>query len=130
MPQRKNMPPRKIIPYRPELKRLARHLRKNMTPAEKRLWKHLRRKQMYGYSFYRQRPIDQYIVDFYCPDLMLAIEVDGRSHDGRLEQDLERQRRLEALGICVLRFSDQQVMRDLENVLRALGEWIEERAPR
>lgn len=89
---------RKIIPYDPRLKKLARHLRKNMTPAEKRLWSEIRRKQVGGHSFYRQRPIDQYIVGFYCPDLQLAVEIDGRSHVGeeKLKKDLDRQQRLEA----------------------------------
>ena len=114
---------RKIIPYDPRLKELARHLRKNMTPAEKRLWQRIRRKQVGGYSFYRQRPIDRFIVDFYAPDLQLVIEVDGRSHvgDERLGQDLDRQHQLEGLGLTVLRFSDQDVMQDMENVMRAVG---------
>lgn len=113
---------RRIIPYDPKLKPLAWHLRKNMTPAEKQLWATIRRKQMGGYSFYRQRPIDWYIVDFYCPDLCLAIEVDGRSHVGKekLKGDCTRQRRLEELGVTVLRFSDQEVLHELENVVRAI----------
>lgn len=113
---------RRIIPYDPRLKKLARHLRANMTPAEKRLWTRLRRKQVRGWSFYRQRPIDRYIVDFYCPDLGLVVEVDGRSHSGeqKLREDLNRQERLRSLGLRVLRFSDQQVMRDLENVMRGI----------
>jgi very-short-patch-repair endonuclease len=119
----------RIIPYDPRLKMLARHLRKNLTPSEKRLWQHLRRKQRRGYSFYRQRPIDHYIVDFYCPDLMMAIEVDGSSHDGpRYQGDVTRQQRLEELEVRVLRFSDQEVMRDLKNVLLAIDGWIEDEA--
>ena len=61
----------KIIPYNPILKERARELRKNMTPGEVILWKHLKGKQMCGYDFDRQRPIDQFIVDFYCKKLML-----------------------------------------------------------
>jgi very-short-patch-repair endonuclease len=72
---------RKIIPYNPKLKPLAKQLRHNMTVAEVLLWNRLKGKQMRGYDFDRQRPIDEYIVDFYCKDLMLAIEIDGASHD-------------------------------------------------
>ncbi len=115
---------RRIIPYRPELKALARRLRKGTTPAEKKLWHRLRRKQVHGLSFYRQRPIDRYVVDFFCPGLMLAIEVDGRSHDGRLEEDAHRQKRLERLGVRFLRFNDRDVLHDTENVIRAIEGWL------
>ncbi len=96
----------KIIPYNPLLKERARELRKNMTPGEVTLWKHLKGKQMCGYDFDRQRPIDQFIVDFYCKKLMLAIEIDGSSHDSpeAQDQDAERQGRLESLGVRFLRF--------------------------
>jgi len=72
---------RKILPYNPKLKPLAKALRKNMTLAEVLLWNKLKQKQMLKYDFDRQRPIDNYIVDFYCKDLMLAIEIDGSSHE-------------------------------------------------
>ena len=118
---------RDIIPYDPRLKPLARRLRKQMTKAERALWRRLRRKQMRGYSFYRQRPMDRFIVDFYAPELRLAIEVDGMSHDepGAFEDDVERERRLEALGVHVLRFRNEEVLRDMDNVLRAIDGWIE-----
>ena len=91
--------PLKIIPYNPILKERARQLRQNMTPGEVKLWQHLKGKQMCGYDFDRQRPIDQYIVDFYCKRLMLAIEIDGSSHDSqeRQHRDGERQARLDAI---------------------------------
>jgi Protein of unknown function (DUF559) len=73
---------REIIGYEQYLKELARKLRQNMTLGEVLLWQRLKRKQMRGYDFDRQRPIDRYIVDFYCKDLKLAIEIDGSSHDG------------------------------------------------
>ncbi len=104
------MPRRKIIPYDPALKHLARRLRNNSTLSEVLLWKQLKGKKMGGYAFYRQRPIDRYIVDFFCPELMLAIEVDGSSHDQRGEADLERQERLESLGVRFLRFDDKELM--------------------
>jgi len=111
------------------LKEKTRHLRKHPTVAETRLWQELRRKQMRGYSFYRQRPLDQYIVDFYCPDLMLAIEVDGDSHAGQFDADLERQQCLQSLGVHFLRFSNLNVLRDMDNVLRTIEGWIETLSP-
>jgi very-short-patch-repair endonuclease len=68
---------RKIIPYNPKLVSLAKQLRNNMTLSEVLLWDELKSKQLLGYEFDRQRPIDNYIVDFYCKDLQLVIEIDG-----------------------------------------------------
>lgn len=73
---------RRILPYNPILKQRAKELRANMTLSEVLLWNHLKNRQIHGFDFDRQRPIDQYIADFYCKDLILAIEVDGSSHDG------------------------------------------------
>ena len=116
----------KIIPYNPLLKERARELRKNMTPGEVTLWKHLKGKQMCGYDFDRQRPIDQFIVDFYCKKLMLAIEIDGSSHDSpeAQERDAERQGRLESLGVRFLRFREEDVCGEVEGVLRVIEDWI------
>jgi very-short-patch-repair endonuclease len=72
---------RKIIPYNPKLKILARNLRNNSTPGEIRLWNELKNKQFYGFDFHRQKPLLNYIADFYCYELALIIEVDGRYHD-------------------------------------------------
>ena len=119
------MPRRKIIPYDPELKNRARQLRKNSTRSEGLLWQRLKGKQMKGYAFYRQRPMDRYIVDFFCPELMLAIEIDGLSHLFRGEADLERQARLESLGVRFLRFGDLEIKRNLNEVLDILTLWIE-----
>ena len=119
---------RKIIPYNPKLKSLAKSLRKNMTFAEVLLWNELKQKKMMGYDFDRQRPIDEYIVDFYCKDLQLAIEIDGISHDYEevIENDKIRQKRLESLGVHFLRFDDREVRNDRRNVLRTIEHWIEE----
>jgi len=116
----------RIIPYNPILKERARQLRKNMTPGEVKLWQHLKGKQLLGYDFDRQRPIDQFIVDFYCKRLMLAIEIDGSSHDSEAAQakDQERQARLEALGVRVLRFQETEVHRDIDAVVKAIKVWI------
>lgn len=119
---------RKIIPYNPHLVSLAKKLRKNMTLSEVLLWDALKQKQMLGFDFDRQRPLDRYIVDFYCKDLMLAIEIDGDSHDFEdvFVKDRARQLRLESLGVRFLRFDDLEVKRDMNNVLRTIEIWIEQ----
>jgi very-short-patch-repair endonuclease len=119
---------REIIGYERYLKELARKLRQNMTLSEVLLWQRLKRKQMSGYDFDRQRPIDRYIVDFYCKDLKLAIEIDGSSHDGeaaKINDDI-RQERLESLGVRFLRFTDADVKRNMEMVLNSIEQWIDE----
>lgn len=85
-------------------------------------------KENVGYDFDRQRPIDNFIVDFYCKDLQLAIEVDGDSHnfDEVFEKDEARQNRLESLGVRFLRFDDLEVKKDMNNVLRTIKGWISE----
>lgn len=117
---------RKIIPYNPQLTALAKQLRQNMTVAEVLLWNRLKNKQMRGYDFDRQRPIDGYIVDFYCKDLLLAIEIDGFSHahPSSYAHDMARQGRLESFGIHILRFQDEHVKQDIENVLWGIEGWI------
>lgn len=98
-----------------------------MTIGEAMVWKFLKGKQMMGYDFDRQRPIDQYIVDFYCKDLMLAVEIDGSSHDSpeAQEADLARQQRLEHLGVQFIRIRDEDVKSDVNSAYFILKEWIE-----
>jgi very-short-patch-repair endonuclease len=120
------MTKRKIIPYNPKLKELARQLRNDSTKTEIFLWLKLKGKQLYGYDFHRQKPIDNYILDFFCYELMLGIEVDGYSHQ-LLEvyhKDGIKEKRMNDFGISVLRFSDDQVLNDMENVLRAIEFYI------
>jgi very-short-patch-repair endonuclease len=119
---------RPIIPYHPKLKKLARELRQNMTLSEVLLWNQLKQGQMLEYDFDRQRPIDNYIVDFYCKDLRLAIEIDGGYHDNEevAKNDVIRQERLEKLGVRFLRFSDSEVKKDIVQVLLAIQYWIED----
>ncbi|PZD79097.1 endonuclease domain-containing protein [Mesonia sp. K7] len=114
------------IYYNPKLKELARQLRNNATKSEIKLWKLLKGKKMYGYDFHRQKPIDNYIVDFFCNKLTLAIECDGYSHQ-LLEvwkKDQLKMKHLNKLGINVLRFSDYEIMNDINNVVRAIEDYI------
>jgi len=116
-----------VIPYNPKLKSLARDLRKKSTLSEILLWSYLKNKKILGYSFHRQKIIDNYIVDFYCPALYLVIEIDGFTHGDKIEQDEQRQKRLEKLGCTVLRFSDSQVKHNIDSVLRTIHGYIKER---
>ncbi|MFC1714233.1 endonuclease domain-containing protein [Candidatus Poribacteria bacterium] len=113
------------IHYNPKLKALSRELRKNSTLAEVLLWNQLKARKMKGYQSMRQKPIDEYIVDFYCSKLELVVEIDGESHSGRSREDHMRQRKLESLGLSFLRFYDSDVKENLNGVLLAIGEWIE-----
>lgn len=117
---------RKIIPYNPKLKEYARKLRNNSTFTEIQLWNYLKKKQLRGYDFDRQKPIDNYIVDFYCKDLMLAIEVDGESHYGNTDKDKKKDKRLNELGIAVLRFDDLDIVYKLDKVIKKIEKWIDE----
>ena len=120
------MAKRKIIPYNPKLKELARQLRNDSTKTEIFLWLKLKGKQMYGYDFHRQKPIDNYILDFFCYELMLGIEVDGYSHQFLevYNKDRIKEKRMNDFGITVLRFSDDEVLNEMENVLRAIEYYI------
>ena len=118
---------RKIIPYNPVLVAYARDLRNNMTLGEIALWREIKGKKL-GVRFSRQIPFDQFIVDFYCKDLRLAIEVDGSVHfkEGHQEKDAIRQNRLESLGVLFIRFSDLDVKNNLPWVLKELKDKIEQ----
>ncbi|MGI9118346.1 MAG: endonuclease domain-containing protein [Minisyncoccia bacterium] len=96
----------------------VRKLRKESTNAEKMLWKILRNSTL-GFKFRRQHPIENFIVDFYCFELKLAIELDGSVHNERFQKDYDnaRTKSLNVLGINVLRFSNTEVENNIENVL-------------
>ncbi len=115
------------VAYNPRLKQIARNLRNNMTLSEILLWKELKGKKLLGYDFHRQKPIDEYVVDFYCPKLRLVIEVDGDSHDGKEKADRIRQKRIESFGLTVLRFWDDDVKHNVEGIVEQIKEWIESR---
>jgi len=122
---------RKVIHYNPELVNLAKKLRNNLTLGEIALWREIKGKKM-GVRFSRQIPIDRYILDFYCKDLQLAIEVDGSIHfeEGHEEKDNQRQTRLASLGVTVIRFSDTDVKNNLSYILAELKVQIESLKPK
>ena len=117
---------RKIIPYNPKLKELAKQLRKNMTFSEVKLWNKLKSGQLMGYDFDRQRPIGNYVVDFFCKDLQLAIEVDGISHldEKAIAKDFVRQEDIESYGVNFLRFDALLVVNNVEAAVREIRDWI------
>ena len=108
-----------ITSYNQKLKQRSRDLRINSTLPEVILWNKLKRKGI-GYQFLRQKPIQNYIVDFYCKELKLAIEIDGSSHDLKIEEDVFRQKQLESLSIVFLRFSNEQIKNDIDGVLEQI----------
>ncbi|MDF2452150.1 MAG: methylase [Bacteroidota bacterium] len=117
----------KVLPYNPKLKDLAKQLRQQGNLSEVLLWKKIKNKSL-GFEFHRQVPIDNYIVDFYCHELMLAIEVDGNSHLNSEVQvnDVRRQELLELLGVNFIRFNDLEVKKNMNDVIRCLEAKINE----
>ena len=113
------------IPYNPNLKKISQDLRINMTEAEKRLWEKLQRKHL-GYWFYRQKPIGDYIVDFYCPHAMLVIEVDGDYHANAeaAGNDKVRDIVMGELGLKVIRFHNTEVLNDIEGVVSRIRKFL------
>ncbi|AFZ31919.1 hypothetical protein Glo7428_3444 [Gloeocapsa sp. PCC 7428] len=108
------------LPYNPDLVPRAKELRKNMTPAEKLLWNNYLR--YFKFRVLRQRPIDNFIVDFYCAQLKLVIEVDGVGHfteEGK-EYDLARTKILESYGLTVIRFTNNEVLQNFTGVCQQL----------
>jgi len=117
---------RKIIPYNPKLKDLARKLRNDSTKLEIKLWMELKGKQIYGYDFQRQKPLLNYIVDFYCNELELVIELDGYSHQFEevVIKDEYKEAELKKYGLTILRFDDDEIMKDMNNVLKTIEQYI------
>lgn len=113
-----------MLPYSRQLKQNSRELRSHMTDAEQKLWYRLRRKQINGWQFYRQKPIGQYIVDFYCPQARLVVELDGSQHLEPEHQaaDQKRDAYLAGLGLRVLRFDNRQVLLEMDAVLGVIAE--------
>ncbi len=108
---------------RPEGLRLAGDLRHNMTRAEKLLWGQLRNRKMNGFRFRRQHPIDEFIVDFFCYEAKLVIELDGDVHmdSAQMERDIERTRILNCHGLFVIRFKNEEVETNMKYVISQIN---------
>ena len=105
-----------------ELKTRRQALRKNMTSTEKKLWYRINRRQIAGFKFRRQHPIaKRFIIDFYCPEAGIGIEVDGSVHHFQKNQDQNRQQVIESMGINVLRFTNDDVENSIEEVINAIS---------
>jgi len=120
-----------MLPYNKNLKEHARQLRENMTDAERHLWAKIRMKQLKDYQFYRQKPIGDYIVDFFCPKAKLIIEVDGSQHfvNETIEYDRIREEYVSSLGLKVLRFTNTEVLKHVEGVVERIAEEMNEKIP-
>lgn len=116
------MPRSKSNRILPNILHYARDLRRNLTPAEQKLWAVLRLKQIEGYRFRRQTPMGMYIVDFYCPAVKLIVEIDGGSHADREIMDQDRTNWLNSQGYRVIRFTNYEVMHNLNDVVREIVE--------
>ncbi len=110
----------KNLPYNPKLKERAKELRKAGNLSEVLLWQQIKNKKFLGLDFHRQKIIGNYIVDFYCPELDLVVEIDGSSHDFKEEYDAKREEFLKSLKLNVIHFEDKRVKQDLNAALAEL----------
>ena len=124
-----------MLRYTADLKGKARELRKKLTESESVLWSQLRGKQLLGIQFYREKPIGQYIVDFFAPRAKLVVEVDGSQHmeENHLQRDENRDKYLTGLGLKVLRFNSRVVLIETDGVMeviyRTMGEQLNSEIP-
>jgi len=120
--------PERSRQHDPSLYAATKRLRRELTPAEKVLWKHLGNRRFAGFKFRRQQPVDYYVADFFCPAARLVVELDGESHVGKDVHDARRQAYLEAQGLRVVRFWNTAVYDDLEMVLQVIWELCQDPA--
>ena len=115
-----------LIDYNRKLKGVSQNLRSNMTDAERVLWRRIRRGQIKGVLFYRQKPIGGYIVDFYCPKLKLIVEIDGDVHfyERNIAADKKREEYFNKLGLKIVRYTNLDVIQNIDNALRDLKRWL------
>jgi very-short-patch-repair endonuclease len=113
----------------PSRKDRARQLRKVQTPAESRLWYELRNRRFVGYKFRRQHPVGPYVADFYCHEATLIVELDGESHLGQEEYDRRRQDWLEVQGFKVLRFYNNDIPANLDEMMECIFRECRARSP-
>ncbi len=118
---------RNHLPYNPKLTSCARENRRTGCLPEVRMWKYILSRRQTGYKFLRQKPIDHYIVDFYCSKLRMAIEIDGDSHSDRISYDSTRTERLQILGVVVVRYINSDVLCRLQGVYDDLMSRIRQR---
>ena len=117
-----------LLYNRTKVKAKRQRLRNNMTEAEKVLWLYLRKRQVLGYKFRRQYSVGGFIIDFYCTELKLAIEVDGSIHlkEDIIIYDKQREWILRSVGIKFLRFTNTQVTKELNKTIKTISKYIEE----
>jgi len=115
------------LPYNPDLKYYANEMRNQSTKGEIKFWCELLRNRKSGYQFYRQKPIDHFIVDFYCPKLKLVIEIDGTSHLDKQEYDKHREEILKSYGLFIARYNDLNVLYNFHSVEKDFNELIKQR---
>ncbi len=114
------------LPYNPRLRERAKELRKAGNIAEIIFWKNVKAGKIYNQDFDRQKIIGNYIVDFYCANLNLVVEIDGSSHDSKSEYDEERDAYLTGLGLQVIHFSDKDVLQTTNKIIEYLKQTVKE----
>ncbi|HCX27794.1 MAG TPA: hypothetical protein DHI91_01495 [Candidatus Portnoybacteria bacterium] len=114
--------------YNKNLKILSRQLRTSSTDAEKLLWSKIRKKQIKGYQFFRQKPIGNFIVDFYCKEAGLVIEIDGGQHyeNENIKNDKIREDFLKKQGLKIMRFTNLDILKNIESVVGKIYDEIDE----
>ena len=105
--------------------KIARRLRRNQTDAERAVWFRLRDRRLGGWKFRRQFPIDRFIVDFFCADAHLIVELDGGQHAMQAAADAQRTKTLEAMGYMVLRYWNNDVMQNIDGVVEDIATALE-----
>lgn len=121
-----------MLAYDRKLKLFSRGLRREMTDAEQRLWYRLRRRQLHGVQFYRQKPLGEYVVDFYAPAVLLVVEVDGSQHfeAAAMVADERRSVAHRHMGLQMLRFDNRQVLLETDAVVEAIWRFMDARIGR
>ena len=115
--------------FRPRPTKLAKRLRNDATPAERHLWRHLRRRQVGGWKFSRQMPVGPFVCDFLCREAALVVEVDGGQHAESEIRDETRTQYLENEGYRVIRFWNNEVLENIDGVLQVIAEVLQDPPP-
>ena len=115
---------RNCVRYRDGLVIMSKRNRRKPTESEKIIWDKVLSRDKTGYRFLRQKPIDRFIIDFYCPKLLLAIEIDGGSHIKKKNRDGHRDKFLNQIGITSIRFTNKEVMNDIESVKKKITDLV------